>query len=130
MRFEMNKKAIIGQIWVPFIFGLIIVSGIAYFLFNSMIGDSTLLTQWADISLIYLLSPVIACSMVLIILGIVCIFILNSTYKKIHEGLGVVEIFSENMKQKTQDFCQKTISIFSGPSTWLKKQQKAVKNDR
>ncbi len=126
----MNKKAIIWQIWVPFIFALLIIGGMTYFLFDSTAGSATQLTEWTDISLIYLLTPIIAFSMVLLVLGIAFIFFMNSSHKKIHEWLGVADIFSGNMKQKTLGFCQKAISIFSGPSTWLKNQRRDDKNGR
>jgi predicted membrane protein len=126
----MNKKTTIGQIWVPFTIALLIIGGMAYFLFNSTNRGSMQLTQWSDISLIFLLSPLITFSMVMLMLGIAFVFFMNTSHKKIHEWLGVAQIFSGNMKQKTQDFCHKTISIFSGPSEWLKNQRRIDKNGR
>lgn len=126
----MNKKTTIGQIWIPFIIALLIIGGLAYFLFKSTAGGGMQLTQWADVSLIYLLAPLIAFAMVMLALGIAFIFFMNTSHKKIHEWLGVADIFSGNMKQKTQSICQKTVSIFSGPSGWLKDQRKDDENGK
>ena len=126
----MNKRTTIGQIWIPFFFSLLFIGVLAYFLFNSTANGSTQLTQWADVSFIYLLAPLIAFFMVLLVLSIAFIFFMKTTHKKIYEWLGVAHLFSINMKQKTLGFCQKTNLIFSGPSGWLKDQRRDDENGR
>jgi hypothetical protein len=68
--------------------------------------------------------------MVLLVLSIAFIFFMKTSHKKILEWLGGAHLFSMNMKQKTLGFCQKTISIFSGPSGWLKDQRRDDENGR
>jgi len=127
----MSRKNAIWQIWIPLILVLILVGILAYFLFASTAGgEGNELTQWADISLIYLLAPVIALSAIIPVLFIACISFMNLSHTKIHDWLGIAQVYSSQISQKTQQVSKKTLTIFSGPSAWLKKQEKAEDDGR
>ncbi len=127
----MSRKSAIWQIWVPLIVVLILVGILAYFLFASTAGgEGSGLAQWADVSLIYLLAPVIALSVIIPIIFIACISFVNLSHTKIHGWLGTAQGYSSRISQKTQQVSKKTITIFSGPSAWFRKQEKDEEDGR
>lgn len=127
----MSRKSAVWQIWIPLIITLILVGILAYFLFSSTAGgEGNGLSQWSDISLIYLLTPVIAFSLILPIVFIACISFVHLSHTKIQGWLGIAQDFSSRMKQKTQQVNGKTLTFFSRPSVWLKSQKKDEEDGR
>ena len=127
----MNKKTAIWQIWIPLILVIILVGVLAYLLFSSSAGKGgNQISLWSDVSLIYLLTPVIALSAIVPILCIACISFINLSRTKIHEWLKTTQEFSSNVKQKTHSVDRKAITIFSGSSVWFKTQKKDKEDGR
>jgi len=119
-RVVMNKRAILAQIWIPLIIGIILVGVMAYFLFDSAASGSTQLSQWSDISLIFLLVPIIGFSLLALIIGIFCVFFTHAAHKQLQVWLETAASYTTNWNHKIRGLCQKGISLASGPSEWLK----------
>jgi len=117
----MNKKSAHLQIWLPLALTIFLTGIFAYFLFKSAYQPQGIsISQWSNISLIFLLIPSMVLGIILFLLCIVCISLMNSSSIKIFQWLKKSENFSAKLKQKTQSSCQKVIILLTGPSLWFK----------
>jgi len=114
------KKKSLYQIWIPLIISIILIGWVVFILMRSISGESTLLSQWSDISLIFLLTPIIGSSLVLLLVCIAAIYLFNQAGEKTKTGLQAAQQITQQVKEKTARSGKNMIQLFSGPSVWLK----------
>ena len=124
----MNKRAFY-QVWLPLIVSIILVGSIFFLLIRSTNGNPTSLSQWSDISMIYMLSPIIGITLVLLIFSIAAIYLFHRLRPKTKQGLASVHKKTQEIKEKTIHSCSKIVQISHGPSAWLKQYQGVQKDE-
>ncbi|HAF62767.1 MAG TPA: hypothetical protein DCK95_10650 [Anaerolineaceae bacterium] len=123
------KKKLLYQIWIPLIISMILIGWAFYFFMRSMSGEPTLLSQWSDISLIYLLLPIIGFSLILLVITFAAIYFINHIGIKAKTGLQTTQKITGQLKEKTSRSGIKIIHFFSGPAAWLKTFQGVNKDE-
>lgn len=123
----MKRKTTFWQIWVPLLVSLMLVCSITFLFIHSISSERSLLTKWADISLIFLVAPIIVLFLINILLGMIAIDGLTSTHSKSKDFLGKAQVFSGNVKTKILQGCSVLTTIFGGPSNWVHKTRRHTK---
>jgi len=113
------KKRSFYQIWLPLTVSIILIGYAFFLLIRSINGDSTAFSQWSDISMIYMLSPIIGITLILLILSIAAIYFISQLGTKAKTGLQSLHQITQQIKEKTANSCKKIVSIFFIPSAWL-----------
>lgn len=114
------KKKTVTQIWMPLFLSIILVVVAAVFLFRPMNGNAVQRMQWADISSIYLIFPLI------LILPLVFIFCLLSSrlVHNFHKGskdfLITAQSYTNSYSEKIQSFCHRISATNFQPESWSK----------
>lgn len=125
-----TKKRSLYQIWLPLIISILLIGYAFFILMRSINGDATDLSQWSDISLVYLLLPILGISLFLLILSIVIISFIGQLRPKTKQGLSSLHQITGQIKEKTQQSCIKIVRILHGPSTRLKQNRGVHKDER
>ena len=125
-----TKKRALYQIWLPLIISIIFIGYLFFILMRSTNGNATALSQWSDISLVYMLLPIIGISLLTLVLSILMIYFIGQLIPKTRLGLSSLNRATGQVKQKTQQTCLKTIRLFYGPSAWLKQYRGVHKDER
>ena len=113
------KKRSFYQIWLPLIVSIILIGYVFFILMSSINGDSTAFSQWSDISMIYMLSPIIGITLIVLILSIAVIFLISQLRSKTKTGLQSLQQITQQIKGKTANSCTNIVSFFFIPSAWL-----------
>lgn len=125
-----TKKRSLTQIWLPLIISILLIGYMFFILMQSINGDATTLSQWSDISLVYLLMPIIGMSLFLLALSVLMISIIGQLIPKTKQGLSSLNQTTQQIKVKTHHSCIKIMKIFYGPSAWLKNYRGVHKDER
>lgn len=125
----MRKNNVIWWIWVPMVLAILVFFGGTYLFIESIITDTMLVNQWANISAIYLLAPIL---IFLLLSTITAIFFMIAIHR-IHTGgrsfIRRSQLLISNFKSKTLQFCSVCRTVSSGPKTWLKSLRRFSDNE-
>lgn len=125
-----TKKRSLTQIWLPLILSIILIGCMFFILMRSINGDATTLSQWSDISLVYMLLPIIGMSLFFLVLSVVMISFIGQLMPKTKQGLSSLNQTTQQIKMKTHQSCLKIVRFFYGPSAWLKQYRGVHKDER
>lgn len=123
------KKKTISQIWIPLFLTIILISISVVFLFRAVKGDATQRLQWADISLIYLLAPVIVILPLVFLLSLLSSHLINTAYRGSKTFLEKAQNFTSSYAEKVQSFCRHGTKLHLQPKKMIESFRSNIKHE-
>jgi len=116
--FQKHRREVIWQIFMPVIVGGLIFLGLGLLMILTPTLETSRTGHWAAISIIWLISPLILFTLVLLALIIGLIFLMSKLLKVLPPYLRIGQVYSRVMVFRVQVFCDRLARPFIRWGGW------------